>query len=194
MPFEGGEGAHEPGPRVGRGDDPQLAGDDGRPQVPADVRRRRVPRPVARRRATRGCCRPAAPCGVGHRIQAVPGVARPAVQARAGGPCRVRGGGRAAGARPRAASAAAPPTRAGVGAGEARRRRRGRPRASGVWSDMGRTPLSGCDPRVRRSERWCRCGYLMPVVAMPSMNLRWKARKTRRMGMTTTVAPASSRP
>ena len=63
-----------------------------------------------------------------------------------------------------------------------------------VWSDMVGLSFGGLTGH--RGVRWpvTEVDYLMPVVAMPSMNLRWKARKISRMGMTTTVAPARSRP
>ena len=111
----------------------------------------------------------------------------------------------ACGESPSAASIAAPPTmtwrRSGVPSPRwTRDAAVGLVEESGTFgSDMVGSDMVGLSfggLTGHRGVRWpvTEVDYLMPVVAMPSMNLRWKARKISRMGMTTTVAPARSRP
>src|ERR1035437_7522110 len=58
--------------------------------------------------------------------------------------------------------------------------------------------LGGSGDEVGRASAWAGHAALrihfMSVVAMPSMKKRWKMRNTTRIGVTTTVAPESSRP
>ena len=177
-----------------RADDPELAGDDRAPHVATDVGRRRVS--AARRRGERAAHIVGGQAGgrIGHGDHRGPGVLGPTLDRAAVDPA---------------------PVLVTCGRGGCGGDRRGRGRRGIRLPGSGHGQANSCDCGASHEElstvgddRFGQASrsvghvqfpsgavvYLIPVVAMPSMNRRWRMRKTITMGRTTTVAPAIKRP